>query len=84
MTSEIPTHTHALRAVNAPGNRTSPIGNIPARTLGAAPYLAPANAVSFSSQALPPVGGGLPHNNMMPYLALTFVIALQGVFPPRS
>jgi microcystin-dependent protein len=29
-------------------------------------------------------GGSLPHNNMMPYLTVTFIIALQGVFPPRS
>jgi microcystin-dependent protein len=29
-------------------------------------------------------GGNLPHNNMIPYLCLTFIIALQGVFPPRS
>jgi microcystin-dependent protein len=29
-------------------------------------------------------GGNLPHNNMMPFLGLTFIIALQGVFPPRS
>jgi microcystin-dependent protein len=28
-------------------------------------------------------GGSLPHNNMMPYLTLSFCIALQGVFPPR-
>ena len=29
-------------------------------------------------------GGSQPHNNMMPYLGLTFIIALQGVFPARS
>jgi microcystin-dependent protein len=29
-------------------------------------------------------GGNLPHNNMMPFLGLTFIIALQGVFPARS
>ncbi|HEU4521904.1 MAG TPA: phage tail protein, partial [Thermoanaerobaculia bacterium] len=28
-------------------------------------------------------GGSLPHNNLMPYLVLNFVIALQGVFPQR-
>ena len=27
------------------------------------------------------VGGSQPHNNMMPYLTLNFVIALQGIFP---
>jgi microcystin-dependent protein len=29
-------------------------------------------------------GSSQPHNNMMPFLGLTFIIALQGVFPPRS
>ena len=29
-------------------------------------------------------GSSFPHNNMQPYLAVTFCIALQGVFPPRS
>jgi microcystin-dependent protein len=31
-----------------------------------------------------PAGSSFPHNNMMPFLALTFIIALQGVFPPRT
>jgi microcystin-dependent protein len=34
------------------------------------------NAVTF-------YGGGLPHNNMQPYLTLNFCIAMQGVFPAR-
>jgi microcystin-dependent protein len=29
-------------------------------------------------------GGNQPHNNLMPFLGLTFIIALQGVFPARS
>jgi microcystin-dependent protein len=29
-------------------------------------------------------GGSLPHNNMMPFLVVTFIIALQGVFPARG
>jgi microcystin-dependent protein len=29
-------------------------------------------------------GGSLPHNNMPPFLGLTFIIALQGVYPPRT
>ena len=28
-------------------------------------------------------GGSLPHNNLMPYLTITYLIALQGVFPAR-
>ena len=37
----------------------------------------------MNPQSLSPSGGGLPHNNTMPYLCLTFIIALQGVFPSR-
>lgn len=33
---------------------------------------------------LAPVGGARPHNNMPPYLAVNFIIALTGVFPPRD
>ncbi|MBW8841418.1 MAG: phage tail protein, partial [Sphingomonadales bacterium] len=29
-------------------------------------------------------GGSQPHNNMQPYLAVTFIIALQGIFPARN
>ena len=35
-------------------------------------------------QAFLPGGGGLPHNNMPPFLTFNFCIALQGIFPPRS
>jgi microcystin-dependent protein len=42
------------------------------------------NLVSLSPAALATAGGSQPHNNMMPYLTLSFCIALQGVFPPRT
>jgi microcystin-dependent protein len=38
----------------------------------------------MSAAAVSPVGGEQPHNNLMPYLTVSFIIALQGVFPPRS
>ena len=84
--SEIPAHSHALNGLAAVGNRTTPVGNSIARVTGATPYLPPAGAalVPMAFQALPPAGGSLPHNNMMPYLTLNFCIALQGIFPPRT
>jgi microcystin-dependent protein len=33
---------------------------------------------------LTPAGGNQPHENMQPYLAVTFIIAMTGTFPPRS
>lgn len=43
---------------------------------------APNTAMKF--QSLAPTGGDQPHNNMQPYLTLSFCIALQGIFPPRT
>ena len=36
---------------------------------------------NFNANALTPVGGSQPHDNMMPYLVITFIISLFGVFP---
>lgn len=83
--SEIPSHTHVLRAQSTTGTKSTPAGNSLARTSGATPYLPPAGAlVSMSDQSLAPAGGDQPHNNMQPYLTFYFNIALQGVFPPRT
>ena len=84
--SETPAHSHNLQAQAAPADVAVPTGAVPARTIGASPYLAPAGAplVPMAPGALGPAGGGQPHNNMQPYLTLNYCIALQGVFPPRS
>jgi microcystin-dependent protein len=84
--SEIPSHPHGLMAQGAPADTNVAVGFSIARVVGATPYLPPAGAplVSMAAQALPPAGGDQPHNNMQPYLTLSFCIALQGVFPPRT
>jgi len=85
--SEIPSHNHTLMASGTASSKPSPVGNAFARIQsGATPYVAPAGAplASFSDDALAPAGGDQPHNNMQPYLTLTFCIALQGVYPPRT
>jgi len=84
--SEIPVHTHVLRASLDDGDLGVPA---PTRSLaksgGGVIYRPDLTGGSdlMAFQALPPAGGGLPHNNMQPYLTLNFCIALQGVFPAR-
>ena len=83
--SEIPAHSHGVRASGAEGNVTSPVAQQMASGVGVNMYtttLPP--ATSLNPQALAPAGGDQPHNNMMPYLTFYFCIALQGVFPPRG
>jgi microcystin-dependent protein len=84
--SEIPSHTHSLRASGSTADSPTPTDGVFSRVSGATPYLPPAGAplVNMSANALAPQGGSQPHNNMQPYLTCYFNIALQGVFPPRS
>jgi microcystin-dependent protein len=81
--SEIPSHTHTLRALNDDGLSETPIGNVPAKNKFYNTDLAQP-LTSMSPSALMPSGGDQPHNNMQPYLTFYFNIALQGVFPPRG
>jgi microcystin-dependent protein len=79
---QLPTHTHAVMA--SPSNADVPVGTD--NYFGAAlnTYAPPSNLLTISPQTVTSVGGNQPHNNMMPYLTLNFIIALQGMFPSRN
>lgn len=86
--TELPIHPHSLNCQSQdPADQPAPS---PARTFAASQNstaYAPSNgtpSVQMAFQALTPTGGSLPHNNMQPFLTLSFCIALQGVFPPRT
>lgn len=84
--SEIPSHTHQVRAVTAdPGEDfgPSPTESIATSSEGTVYHAPGGTPVLLAPQALAPAGGSLPHNNLQPYLTLNFCIAMQGVFPPR-
>jgi microcystin-dependent protein len=87
--SEMPSHAHAMFASNDPAELQAPAPNrAMARSTSGFAYdaLAP-NAmpsVDLAAQAASVTGGSLPHNNSMPVLVLNYVIALQGVYPPRQ
>jgi len=83
--SEIPSHSHALRAFNDVGEDRIPSASESlARSTGGLLYAAPGSTVSLAPEALAPAGGDAPHNNLQPFLTFYFCIALQGVFPPRT
>ena len=83
--SEIPSHSHALRAdvLDIADTNVASANASFALSSGGTLYQAASN-VSLSGNALAPAGGDQPHNNMQPYLTLNFCIALQGVYPPRT
>jgi Microcystin-dependent protein len=86
LVSEIPVHTHSMKASVENATQGTLTPNITlASSISGSLYQdnTNSNLVQMAFQALPPAGGGLPHNNMQPYLTLNFCIALQGVFPQR-
>ena len=85
LTSEMAAHTHTAQGRSILGNNTSPANNNWAGSSIARPYLPdPSANTQASPMALALTGGSQPHNNMPPYLILNFIIAMQGVFPPRT
>lgn len=82
--AEVPNHTHAMNASPSPGEAPSAAGNALARGVGGSLYGNAASLVDLASQALPSAGGGQAHNNMQPFLAMNFIIALVGLYPSRS
>jgi len=82
---QLPTHVHSLQASKSTADTDTPSNT----TLlgGSAPndlYTGPAALVSLIPSTVTNVGGSQPHNNMMPYLVLNFIIALQGIFPSQN
>jgi microcystin-dependent protein len=84
--TEMPAHSHGVQAATS-GGLPGPANNVWASGLRGHPgdyaNSNPATNVQMNPFAVSVTGGNLPHNNMPPYLCLTFIIALQGVFPPR-
>lgn len=84
--SEIPSHSHIPRIAAFPANLAvpGPSASFSRSNPGQAYSTITTNLVSFAGNAIAPAGGSQPHNNLQPYLALNFCIALQGVYPPRT
>ena len=84
-----PVHGHptsqGLRALPENANDPNPAGNMLSQTPSVDVYLDDISKVDMHADAVTTDNGGeLLHNNVMPFLCVHFIIALQGVFPSRS
>jgi microcystin-dependent protein len=85
--SEIGAHQHNASAFGGSGDQVSPAGSTWSEAQygrQGAPMYSASGAQQMSPSAVSNNGGSEPHNNLMPYLTLNFIIALQGVYPSRS
>jgi microcystin-dependent protein len=81
--NELPAHSHALHGSSAATGGTPGGTEVLAATASAKIYRGATNLVPMATGLSPNVGN-LPHENRQPYLALTFIIAMQGIFPSRN
>ncbi len=84
---QMPQHQHALNGSTGGGNKRSPTGNLLGQQARKNRIYTPAGTgplAPMHQSVIGPAGSGQPHNNMQPFLAIRFCIALQGDFPSRN
>jgi microcystin-dependent protein len=86
---QIPVHTHVPMSDNISnsGNSPTPGNHTWASQASTGIYIDPANAgggLQMNAGAMGPSGGSQPHDNMMPFLCVSFIISLFGIFPSQT
>lgn len=79
--AQMPAHRHQLFASSATANTKAPAGNVLANSSSAPIYSGQAPDVKLANKALGVAGQTQPHENMPPFLTMTCIIALQGIYP---
>ncbi len=81
-TTQLPSHTHLVSGTTADVEDNVPAGMF-ATSADTAFYAPenPAKAVAMSPAVVSSTGGSLPHDNMQPFLCVSFIISLEGIYP---
>lgn len=79
---QLPNHTHTPRAAETPTTASASGAYLAGRADLAFTSAAPSTALS--PQQLAPAGGSQPHENRQPYVAISFIISLYGIFPSQT
>ena len=83
-TSQIPVHSHVPQAFNAAGNQQSPNNGVWASSSPSTQFATTPGAVVMSTDTMGTTGGSQPHDNMVPFLVVSFIISLFGIFPTQN
>ncbi len=83
-TQQLPQHTHTLVASSHPGQVADPTSAYIAADRDFAAFDGSLPTVAMGSGAVSQTGGSQPHENMPPFLCLSFIISLFGIFPSQN
>jgi microcystin-dependent protein len=83
--NQVPGHSHTFTCSTSGGTQSAPSGYVPATLQGGTAYIQATPTAAMAPGSIQPgSGGNQPHDNMQPYLCVTFIISLYGVFPSQS
>lgn len=83
--AELPSHTHAVQVDGREATLPTPDTTAYlAKTSGGTSAYGSTPSTTLAAESVTSVGGGQPHTNMKPFIALTCIIALQGVLPSQN
>jgi len=84
ITSQIPAHGHVPQCIAGDGNAQSPSGAVWAQETTGTLYSDVAPTLVMNPAAIGSSGGSQPHDNMVPFLAVNFILSLFGIFPSQT
>ena len=83
-TQSMPSHNHPLLGAAINGSQAAPANALLSNSTVVTPYAPETPNVQMAANAITPVGGSQPHDNFQPYLCVSFIISLFGVFPTQT
>lgn len=82
--TQMPSHGHPYQVSTASATQSAPGGAMAANSVSVDVYREDGVAVSFAPAAITATGGSQPHSNFQPYLCVSFIISLFGIFPSQT
>jgi microcystin-dependent protein len=82
--SQIPAHSHSVVAAGVQGTDNSPSNRVLAVSQNTKLYVDDVTDTTLDAQSVGATGGSQPHENFQPYVAVSFIISLFGLFPTVS
>lgn len=79
--NQLPSHRHAPAADTQAATSADPVGHVWANSAGTVAYSSDLAGASMATDAMFSTGGSQSHDNMQPYLCVSFIISLFGMFP---
>ena len=83
-TQQIPIHNHAWMASTGSGGANTPVNNVTASPPVMKLYRVGTPSDAMSAATIQPAGGQQPHENIQPYLTISFIMSLFGIFPSQT